>query len=1125
MNERRRKITSFSLMVLFIFSGLLLLFNTPDGINPMNTSLDATPSFSGGDGSVSNPYQISNITQLQNVSSNLSASYVLINDIEAFETKFWNGGEGFDPIGTGQSSDHFRGSLNGKNHSIFNLYIYRKSENNIGLFSNIEGGKIQNINLINVTIVGNAFVGGIACLQTEMNDSISNCYVSGIIEGVTETGGIVGRNKGIIRKCSTNCTIRGRSYSGGIVGNAEYPSNITECHSEGSVITQNTPGYVGGLIGHNTGIVIASSCKSIVQSTWDYTGGLIGLNSIKDNHINSGVVINCSTNCIVGGEPRYTGGLVGANYGKILGSFSIGITRSTRNSVGGLVGLNGGTIYHSYSKGNVEGLSYIGGLVGNAQYPSNISHCFSSGSINSSSEYVGGLIGINDGIVTSSTAETTVRGVDYYIGGLIGTNKYNFQDPDSGVVINCSSKSTVIGYKGQIGGLVGHNRGKIFDSNSVCTIISTAYEVGGLVGWNQEGIVINSHSQGIVSGDTMVGGLIGMTSTSAITKSSSNTSVTGNNSVGGFIGLVYYSNINECYSMGLVKGNGEVGGFIGNYSTSLPDYQFVNNSYSGCSIIGDSIVGGFIGGNNGGKIKHCYSSGSINANSSVGGFAGNNTIPMNSCYYNNESSNENGVGEGNSEGVFGKYAFELKYIKTFKDSNWNFKDVWDIFEGETFPYLQWEIHGTLEIISNSPENATEDLEFSYQHNYQIIESDETYVKWYFTTNALWLILNPVDGVVSGTPTNEDVGEVWMNISVMGNRLNEDYKNFSFNVNNINDNPKILDLDTIEIFEDVPFFFDCEAVDIDPTNDVLTWEMETNASFIDIDPATGNISGIPTNDDVGTWWVLVNVSDGNGGFDEANVTITVIGVNDPPVPLQERFIIFSSEDPGEIIINIDSLFYDEDSEDLIVDGLGTENISVEILENNSIRIIFRENWYGTNNITITANDTQYITAVIIEFRLHPHNDRPINQNFTYNKWETDGNNVTFIAYPGIDVDNIDLIYEWDFGDGQTGFGREINHTYARSNASIQYNVALTIFDGIIRSETYYQIVVIDPISNDIPDDDDDDIIGDDDSNGKEQEFPILIVVIIGIVVLLIIIGIALFFMIRKKQSEEEPPKEE
>jgi len=69
-------------------------------------------SFAGGNGTIQNPYQISNVTQLQNMSANLSAHYMLVNDINASVTSGWNLGAGFDPIG--DNTNRFTGSLDGQ---------------------------------------------------------------------------------------------------------------------------------------------------------------------------------------------------------------------------------------------------------------------------------------------------------------------------------------------------------------------------------------------------------------------------------------------------------------------------------------------------------------------------------------------------------------------------------------------------------------------------------------------------------------------------------------------------------------------------------------------------------------------------------------------------------------------------------------------------------------------------------------------------------------------------------------------------------------------------------------------------------------------------------------------------
>ena len=88
--------------------------------------------FSGsGSGTVGSPYVITNVTQLQEIENNLTAYYELGNDIDASATSGWNGGLGFDPVGS--SGTPFIGSLDGKGFKVSGLVIVRNADSFIGL--------------------------------------------------------------------------------------------------------------------------------------------------------------------------------------------------------------------------------------------------------------------------------------------------------------------------------------------------------------------------------------------------------------------------------------------------------------------------------------------------------------------------------------------------------------------------------------------------------------------------------------------------------------------------------------------------------------------------------------------------------------------------------------------------------------------------------------------------------------------------------------------------------------------------------------------------------------------------------------------------------------------------------
>ena len=198
---------------------------------------------------------------------------------------------------------------------------------------------------------------------------------------------------------------------------------------------------------------------------------------------------------------------------------------------------------------------------------------------------------------------------------------------------------------------------------------------------------------------------------------------------------------------------------------------------------------------------------------------------------------------------------------------------------------------TLEVLykNDPPEIITDDIEYilednPYSNRYQAVDINpqNQYFTWNLTTDAQWLSFDNVTWYLNGTPRNENVGTCWVNLTVMDDRGDIDWTNFSIVIENTNDAPVIQIEDNITAFEDTLYSVRYEAVDIDPTNDTLTWEFSTNADWLEFDKETGYLNGTPDNGDVGSYWVNLSVSDGNNGSDRTNFTLTVVNINDPPL---------------------------------------------------------------------------------------------------------------------------------------------------------------------------------------------------------------------------------------------------
>jgi len=152
--------------------------------------------------------------------------------------------------------------------------------------------------------------------------------------------------------------------------------------------------------------------------------------------------------------------------------------------------------------------------------------------------------------------------------------------------------------------------------------------------------------------------------------------------------------------------------------------------------------------------------------------------------------------------------------------------------------------------------------------------------WTLTTDSDWLNIDEVSGVLHGIPFNDHVGQSWVNVTVDDGHGASDFTNFTITVEN--KEPMITLKDHLTSTEDILYSVDCFSDEEGMGN--VTWYLETNASFLSIDPGNGYLNGTPNNTHIGTFWVKVIINDGNGGSEDMNFTLTV--VNAPPKILTE-----------------------------------------------------------------------------------------------------------------------------------------------------------------------------------------------------------------------------------------------
>lgn len=211
--------------------------------------------FAGGDGSVGNPYQISTLQQLQNMNFDLSAHYILINDIDATPTSTWNSGEGWRPIGNFTAP--FTGTFDGSGYTIDGLYI-NNVESNQGMFGFVRGGHIHDVGVTNASISGHTH-SGILLGSGTSGTEISNVHVSGTVTGLTTAssiGGIAGRlEDSTISDSNGYTTVHVPTYIGGGLVGTGYSLVMQRCYAVSTITGSN----IGGLVGRVSGTSTATS--------------------------------------------------------------------------------------------------------------------------------------------------------------------------------------------------------------------------------------------------------------------------------------------------------------------------------------------------------------------------------------------------------------------------------------------------------------------------------------------------------------------------------------------------------------------------------------------------------------------------------------------------------------------------------------------------------------------------------------------------------------------------------------------------------------------------------------------------------------------------------------------------
>ena len=394
----------------------------------------------------------------------------------------------------------------------------------LGGVAGVNGGRIQSAYPAQGCAVrGDSYVGGIAGVNlggdAEASKGLIVCTENnstGTVEANQYAGGVAGANVGSISLSGQlQSSVTATGYAGGVAGintdkGSIYGNENTNGAVSGSVTAAN---YAGGVAGTNRAEITRVENRASVRASTQYAGGIAGENAaggkisacvhaqnqvyatngeaggIAGNNNKDALIENVQVSAAVTAANGTAGGVTATNFG-IIGQGS-GLENNSSVSNCTITGT-------SESIGAVAAYNGKGATIRNVKLAANANVQFSTPAVT-----IGGLAGMNDGIVTGCQVENGALALDdglragtntVTLGGAVGRTTKDGTVSETNVLLDLTQN---LDKYTNLGGVAGQNDGTL----KQCTYSGT---MGGDAG--ADGLV----SDGARSTGSTVGGIAGL---------------------------------------------------------------------------------------------------------------------------------------------------------------------------------------------------------------------------------------------------------------------------------------------------------------------------------------------------------------------------------------------------------------------------------------------------------------------------------------------------------------------------------------------------------------------------------------------------------------------------------------
>ena len=587
---------------------------------------------------------------------------------------YWNGGEGWSPIGADSSGNRYTGDFNGNSHTIDNLFINRSTTTHQGLFGATDPtALIEQVGIINANVTGQSNVG--ILVAANRGGTIQACYTTGSVTGSGSAanqndtiGGLAGWTNGSITSSYSTASVSGRTKVGGLLGEKANTGSVTNSYSTGAVTRSGgTATTIGGLVGSSI-----SGTGTVTASYFDST----------------------TSGCVSGGSAGCTTSAAG--------------TAQTTHQLQAPVTYTG--IYSAWNA-NLDGVAggdhpwYFGK---HTEYPALIYGT----TVNYDRDGDGYIDVENLAQLRMLWHDLDGDGVHGTLGGTVYPNAFPRRDTNAATRMGCPS-GTCTGYE-----LTAHLE---FDTNGDGDVDANDYHDNDyfapsssvLTGWRSIGDDTYRYTSNLkgngytinnlfIDTNFPVTGLFGAISGTARVESLgvTNANVTAGQQAGILAGI-NRGTIVACYTTGSISDRTTnavmTGGLVGRMASGS-----ITSSYSHASVDGRVQVGGLVGQRDGGTITNSYSIGAVTASTStdIGGLVGNGSAGVTASYWDTQTSGR--ATSAGGAGAVGKTTAELQaptsYSGIYADWNANIDgqsgadDPWDFGTSSNYPNLKYDGH-------------------------------------------------------------------------------------------------------------------------------------------------------------------------------------------------------------------------------------------------------------------------------------------------------------------------------------------------------------------------------------------------------------------------------------------------